>query len=180
MTIAPDPGGAVVIRLGTAADCGVCSELERRASLLFDDTPHAFLANDAAPVRVYAEAAARGDVLVAEMGEVPAGFAMHRFMGRDVVYVAEIAVDPAWQRRRIGAALLEAVRAHAAAHHRRWLVLRTFRDIPWNAPYYRRLGFGALPPGLSDAALDEMATIAAHEAAYGLAVADRLFLARRV
>jgi hypothetical protein len=28
----------------------------------------------------------------------------------------------------------------------RWVTLTTFRDVPWNAPYYQRLGFEVIQP----------------------------------
>jgi GNAT superfamily N-acetyltransferase len=42
---------------------------------------------------------------------------------------------------RIGAALLDAVAERARAAGLDGLSLSTFREAPWNAPYYRRLGF---------------------------------------
>ena len=65
----------------------------------------------------------------------------------------------------MGRALL----AHAADHAREEgltaLTLTTFTDVPWNAPYYARLGFRPLPeadltPGLRE--------IRRAEAAHGL------------
>ena len=69
------------------------------------------------------------------------------------LYVEQIDVLPAVERRGIGAGLLAAVGARALAGGLQGLSLSTFREVPWNAPYYRRLGFvdladEALTPGL--------------------------------
>jgi hypothetical protein len=42
--------------------------------------------------------------------------------------------------------LINRLDAHAAAENRPALTLTTFRDVPWNAPYYARLGFVMLGP----------------------------------
>ena len=58
-----------------------------------------------------------------------------------------MSVDPAHAGRGIGAALLDHLAGVARAEGRPALTLTTFRDIPWNAPYYVRLGFTELPQG---------------------------------
>lgn len=64
------------------------------------------------------------------------------------LYLHELSVDPAHGRRGIGAALLAAVVAHARWAFHSAVALDTFRDVPFNAPFYRRHGFVALEPGL--------------------------------
>ena len=44
-------------------------------------------------------------------------------------------------RRGVGRALIVAVARWAKGCGDTDLVLSTFRDVPWNAPYYERLGF---------------------------------------
>ncbi|MFE9748874.1 GNAT family N-acetyltransferase [Saccharothrix saharensis] len=88
-------------------------------------------------------------------------------------HVEQICVHPDHARRGIGAALLDHVERWAAARGLDALTLTTFRDIPWNEPYYRRLGFrevADLPPGL--------AAVVAGEAARGLDPATRVCLRR--
>ncbi len=53
----------------------------------------------------------------------------------------EVAVAPAHGRRGIGRALVDEVVAWAAAGGFPSVTLATFRDVPWNAPYYEKLGF---------------------------------------
>ncbi|WP_447003034.1 GNAT family N-acetyltransferase [Saccharothrix isguenensis] len=66
-------------------------------------------------------------------------------------HVEQISVHPDHARRGIGAALLDHVGQWASVRGLDALTLTTFRDIPWNGPYYHRLGFhemAELFPGL--------------------------------
>jgi len=59
----------------------------------------------------------------------------------DCAHVEQVSVAPAHARRGLGAALVDYLAAVAAAEGRPAVTLTTFRDVPWNAPYYERLGF---------------------------------------
>ncbi|WP_026119317.1 GNAT family N-acetyltransferase [Nocardiopsis ganjiahuensis] len=68
-------------------------------------------------------------------------------------HLEQLAVHPGHGRRGLGGALLEAVCADAAADGRARVTLTTFRDLPWNGPWYEQRGFTVLPeakwgPGL--------------------------------
>ena len=98
-------------------------------------------------------------VLVA--GEPPVGFASVDIVD-DAAHLRQLSVVPSSGRQGRGAALVTAVCAWAAANGHGAVTLTTFRDVPWNAPFYRRLGFeiiDELPPGL--------AAIRAHERSAG-------------
>jgi ribosomal protein S18 acetylase RimI-like enzyme len=56
-------------------------------------------------------------------------------------HVEQVSVDPAFARRGLGRRLIDHVAAMAEAEGRPAVTLTTFRDVPWNAPYYRRCGF---------------------------------------
>ena len=58
-----------------------------------------------------------------------------------------------YAQRGLGAALLDHAATGAQRHGLAALTLTTFTDVPWNAPYYERLGFRhlcdiELTPGL--------------------------------
>ena len=75
-------------------------------------------------------------------------------------HLDELAVVPAHGRRGVGRALVDEVLAWTAARGLPSVTLITFRDVPWNGPYYEKLGFEAvtaLTPELQ-AALDQGAT----------------------
>ncbi len=78
----------------------------------------------------------------AESGEV-IGYAIALWAGRDL-HLDEIDVHPAQQKRGVGRALIDRMRAHAEAHGAQRLTLTTFRFVAWNMPWYARLGFVAL------------------------------------
>src|SRR5690606_1930930 len=61
-------------------------------------------------------------------------------------HIEQISVHPVHARQRIGAALIEHVARDAAAAGMPALTLSTFTEVPWNAPYYARLGFRTLAP----------------------------------
>jgi GNAT superfamily N-acetyltransferase len=61
-------------------------------------------------------------------------------------HLEQIAVDPAHGRRGIGAALLEATHDELARRGAREVTLRTYADVPWNAPFYARHGYIELDP----------------------------------
>ena len=61
-------------------------------------------------------------------------------------YVDEISVQPGFGRRGLGDALLLAAEDCARARSQTVLRLTTFRDVPWNAPWYARRGFAVVDP----------------------------------
>ncbi len=76
-------------------------------------------------------------------------------------HVEQVSVAPDHARQGIGALLLEFVEAWGAAAGRPATTLTTFKDVPWNAPYYRRLGYREMTP---DEIGPELAATMAHEA----------------
>jgi GNAT superfamily N-acetyltransferase len=73
----------------------------------------------------------------------PVGFALAGSVG-DNAHLDELDVHPAHGRRGLGTALVEAVCDWAKSSGYRAITLTTLRHIPWNAPWYQRLGFRAL------------------------------------
>jgi N-acetylglutamate synthase-like GNAT family acetyltransferase len=93
---------------------------------------------------IAAERLATGRVVVAELDGATAGFALtHPADG--LLYLADIAVAPEAGGHGLGAALLDATVAAARQAHLPAVVLTTFRDPPWNGPWFRRNGFSTLP-----------------------------------
>jgi GNAT superfamily N-acetyltransferase len=157
------------IRPATPADLPLLPAIERAAAARFRGT--AFAAMVAAPLAVPAIDLAHERVWVATAPDgALVGFAIaHPLDGG--IHLHELDVHPAHARRRLGARLIGAVVTWAGETDARAITLLTFRDIPWNAPYYARLGFvpladEMLPPGLR--ALREA------EGSAGLPVASRL------
>jgi GNAT superfamily N-acetyltransferase len=89
-------------------------------------------------------AAGRAWVATDEHGE-PVAYLLARVVD-DGLHVEQVSVHPDHAGRRLGAALIEHLAGIARAEGRSALTLTTFRDVPWNAPYYARLGFDVLEP----------------------------------
>ena len=104
----------------------------------------------------------------------PIGFALVDLVDGEP-HLEEIDVDPAHGRRGVGRALLEAVCAWAREAGHAALSLTTFRDLPWNAPFYERAGFRTLGP---DEIAPGLAAIVRDETARGLDSATRVVMRR--
>lgn len=86
-----------------------------------------------------------GRLLVAEhLGHLRGFIRIEVIDGRP--HVEQVSVDPAHAGQRIGAALLSAAEKWAATRGFDSVTLTTYRDVPWNGPYYSRLGWTVLNP----------------------------------
>jgi GNAT superfamily N-acetyltransferase len=92
-------------------------------------------------------------------------------------HIEQITVHPRASRQGIGARLLAVVDDWASRHNVARLTLTTFRDVPWNAPYYARLGFTVLDPADWTPAIS--ATVD-NESAAGLSRWPRVVMVRAV
>lgn len=135
-----------MIRSAYPSDLACLADIERSAAERFLGTAMAWAANgDPLPHTELAQAQTAGLLWVAQPDDQVRGFALTRPMGDDL-FLAEMSVALPWQGHGLGRALLQAVLAHArAAGQYRSVVLTTDRELPWNAPFYRRLGFAELP-----------------------------------
>ena len=92
-------------------------------------------------------------------------------------HIEQVSVHPAHAGRRLGSALLDAAAAWAKQHDVKFLTLTTFAEVPWNAPYYARLGFDVLP---EDQVGEGLRRIREREAAHGLDRWPRVAMRREV
>lgn len=83
-------------------------------------------------------------VAITEEGQ-PVGFAMVTIneKGKSAM-LAEIDVEPGHQQKGLGRALVQAVIKWAHNEDIRHLSLTTFSTVPWNAPFYKKMGFRRL------------------------------------
>ena len=82
--------------------------------------------------------------VVVDDGDSPVGFLSAETAAERELHIREMSVASAFQGRGAGRALLKTTIEWAAAHDFAALTLTTFRDVPWNAPFYGRLGFEML------------------------------------
>lgn len=155
----------------------VLPRIELRAASIFRgyDVP-ATLFDETTPVPVLAEALASGHlwVALASDGEC-VGFALVTPAGARL-HLAELAVLPDHGRLGVGTALMRAVERWADAHGFAEVALTTYRDVPWNGPFYQRLGYEVVRPADLDA---ELALRLESEAARGLCSMPRVAMRKQ-
>jgi predicted N-acetyltransferase YhbS len=164
------------LRLAIPAEIPLIREIERASAQRFIGLMDALAADEPSPVEALAARIASDGLLVAVDADTPIAFVMFRPV-EDGLYIEQLDVLPAFAGRRIGAALLDAVAERARSSGLARLTLSTFRNVPWNAPYYRRLGFAdiadaALTPGLLEIRREHLAR--------GLDESQRTFMGRSV
>ena len=137
------PGGAE-IRPATREHLGDIPGIEHAGAAMFseDDLP-AGLRYRVTAMADLSEALADGRLWVAVLDRRTVGFALADVVDGDA-YLAEIDVLPAFGRQGIGTALVRAVAGWARSCGFTAITLVTFRHLPWNAPFYEKLGFSIL------------------------------------
>jgi GNAT superfamily N-acetyltransferase len=138
-----------VIREASLTDLPVLRDIERAAGTPFRDVGMAAIADDEPPTIDELTAYQRaGRAWV--WGDPPVAYVLADEVD-GYAHIEQVSVHPGHSRRGIGRALVDHVGAWAAARGLAGLTLTTFADVPWNAPYYARLGFVVvtdLTPGL--------------------------------
>lgn len=145
-------------------------DIERAAGEPFRALGMAFVADDDPPpldlLESYRQAGrcwVATDPLSAT-GDRPLGYVLADPVD-DALHIEQVSVDPAAARRGIGRDLIAHLAALAARRGMTALTLTTFTDVPWNAPYYARIGFRVLAEG---ELTDGLRAIRAEEAQHGL------------
>jgi GNAT superfamily N-acetyltransferase len=135
---------ADAVRVAAPAEFDVLREIEETADGLFAEV-------GIGPFAVSDEEdhlAQAAVVLVS--GTPPVGFACVEIVD-GLAHIWQLSVLPSKGRQGRGRALVKAVCDWAQLRGLPAVTLTTFRDVPWNAPFYARLGFRvieALSPGL--------------------------------
>lgn len=134
-----------MIRPPTARELPALRRIERAAGAAFAVVGLPEVAADEPRPLVHLEAfRVAGRAWVAtDAADRPVAYLVARVVdGR--AHLEQVSVDPVHRGAGLGAALVEHVATWARADGRAELSLTTFRDVPWNAPYYARLGFAEL------------------------------------
>ncbi len=164
------------IALARASDLDRLPAIERAAAMLLRDHAPPSILVETTETRVLRDAHAHGRLWVGLVDAVPVGFALVDMLAPDLPHLEELDVHPAHGRRGIGTALVRAVCAWAARAGYAAVSLTTFRAVPWNMPFYARLGFVEVP---TDALRPELAAVVAAEAARGLEPRARVVMVWR-
>ena len=132
------------VRFARPDELDALPAIEIAADIRFQATAHADLVASYPTTGIadFAEAQDRWSLwVVVGEGDRPVGFAHCRRVGDGDMYVAQLSVHPGHAGNRLAARLLDRLAGYCGPRGLRRLTLTTFRDIPWNAPYYARLGF---------------------------------------
>lgn len=132
-------------RPATSADHPGVVRVERRAGRLFLGTPMAVISQDeAVSSEEFAAFVDAGSAWVHEIGGAISAYLLVERLD-DAAHVEQVSVDPSFARRGIGAELIGVAAGWARTRGLRRLTLTTFTEVPWNAPYYARIGFRVMP-----------------------------------
>ena len=147
-------------------DLPALQDIERDAGALFRDLGMHSVADDAPPdlaaLRVFRRDG-RAWVFV-DGDDRPVAYVLVEIVD-DRAHVEQVSVHPSHARRGIGRQLVDYADSWAAEHGLSELTLTTYVDVPWNGPYYRRLGFRFMQ---EDEIGEQLRAIREREAASGL------------
>mgnify|MGYP000053040848 CR=1 FL=1 len=163
---------SITIRRARRDDAAALPAIERSAGEAFRSLPAlSWIADDGVmPADEHRRVIDEGTCWVAEGDhDGPIGFLSAQVCGRDL-HIREIAVRHDRQGKGCGHSLIAQAVAYARAQSLATVTLTTFRNVPWNAPFYARLGFAMLAHGDLDARLS---AILEREAAHGFAPETR-------
>ena len=125
------------------------------ATLLAGHAPASVLAETTTQADLE-DAQSRGHLWVALADGVPVGFAHIEVLEPGIAHLEEIDVHPGHGRRGLGRRLVINVCRWAAINGYSYVTLTTFRDVPWNMPFYARLGFERIQPADLSTALQSV------------------------
>ncbi|MDD7931587.1 GNAT family N-acetyltransferase [Actinomycetospora straminea] len=133
-----------MLRAARGDELDLLRQVEIAAGAVFREVGMDEIADDTPPSTVVLQGARdRGGLWVVADAGRPVAYLMDDVVDGEA-HLEQVSVDPSHARRGIGASLVEDLVARARAAGRSAITLTTFVDVPWNAPYYARLGFRAL------------------------------------
>jgi len=144
------------IRGAELRDLPVLRDIEWAAGEAFRDVGMDLVADDEpASIEELAGYAERGHAWVAvDDADTPVAYLIAEPVD-GALHIEQVSVHPKAAGRRVGQELVEHLAEVARAGNVPALTLTTFADVPWNGPYYQRLGFATLAddeigPGLRE------------------------------
>lgn len=164
------------IRLSRTDELATLPEIERLAAERFACFGLAEVFSQiVTPLELLREREKAGQVWVAAGDDDrPVGFAVVSILDGNA-HLDELDVLPDHGRRGLGTALVETVCTWAQSVGYRAITLSTLRDVPFNAPFYAKLGFRILAENELTPALRELLD---YEARLGLPMQNRVLMRR--
>lgn len=167
-----------MVRVARRDDLPAVRELERAAGAAFRDLDMAAVADDE-PLSITELAAFQQDGrawVITDDADRPVAYLLLDVVDGNV-HVEQVSVHPDHAGQGLGNTLLDTAAAWAQQHGLAALTLTTYANVPWNAPYYRRLGFQIVP---EDQMTEGLRRICENEQARGLARWPRVTMRRLV
>jgi ribosomal protein S18 acetylase RimI-like enzyme len=167
---------ALRIRPARLDDVPALIEIERAASEMFRSLSLDFVADDdpGSPEELAPYVHGERAFVATDATDLPIAYIILDAVD-GAAHIEQVSVHPEHARQGIGRELIDRAAAWACANGLRSLTLTTYVDVPWNAPYYRRLGFRHLSPREETAGLR---MIKRGERAAGLEVWPRTSMVR--
>lgn len=154
------------IRPASESEIPVLQEIEQRAGAPFAEVGMTAVAEDDPPqadtLREYI-AVERAWVWPDDTGR-PIGYLVLGLVDGQP-HIDQVSVDPAYAGLRLGKRLIDHAVRWAKDRGMHEITLTTFTEVPWNGPYYERLGFTYIPAADET---PELRAIRAAEIAHGL------------
>jgi GNAT superfamily N-acetyltransferase len=165
-----------VIRTARTDDLGSLRGIERSAGEAFRCIGMAAVADDE-PASIEGLAVYQQESrawVATDEDDRPVAYILARIVDSNA-HIEQVSVHPNHARQGIGADLIQTVAAWAEQQGLAAITLSSFWEVPWNGPYYQRLGFERVP----ERELTEgLRRIRDHEAARGLAQWPRVIMRR--
>ena len=166
----------MTIRPASSDDLALLVEIERAAGQTFLQLDmDLFADHDPGSVEELVPYADGGRAFVSVDGhDRPVGYLIVDLVD-GAAHIEQVSVHPDHARQGIGRSLIAHAASWASARDLHSLTLTTYVDVPWNGPYYERLGFRYLT---TDEETPGLRAIREHERALGLEVSARVSMRR--
>jgi GNAT superfamily N-acetyltransferase len=134
------------VRLARPSDVPLLGSVESSAATLFSTFPSLAHHSHGPPVpqselEIYLSA---NNLWVAvDDADAPIGFLCGHSIDSSF-YIAEISVAEDWQKKGVGRSLIERMCKDVKILSYSDVILTTYRDVPWNGPWYIKVGFEEL------------------------------------
>jgi GNAT superfamily N-acetyltransferase len=150
------------IRLARSTDLTQLPSIERSAAAAFEGTDLLDGLNSLfSPAEVWTPALAAATLWVADDAGVELAGFLAATIHADALHIDEVDVRRQSQGKGIGTRLIGAALDCARGRDLEAVTLCTFSGVPWNEPFYARLGFRRLEPA---AMTERLVALLAHEA----------------
>jgi GNAT superfamily N-acetyltransferase len=167
----------LIIRKCRIDEVDFLAEIEKEASKLFSDYGlEAGALADATLKEEFVQAAEQGLLWVAVISGKIIGFALVLIIEGQPL-LAELDVLPQFGKRGIGTKLLNEVISWAKFKKYSIITLTTFKNIPWNYPFYKKMGFMVLPENLYTSGINKLVE---HEHSRGLYQEERCVMQMKI